>query len=119
MKSVLATAATAATAGVIALGASAPVHAQAKPGNADAARSKVSMCVGCHGIPDYRTAFPTVYHVPKIAGQTAEYLAAALNAYKVGERSHPTMQGIAKTLSEQDIADLAAYYAAAVGGAKR
>ena len=81
---------------VLALAASAPAAAQqAVKGNPDAAKSKVSMCVGCHGIPDYKTAFPSVYHVPKIAGQSADYLAAALNAYKSGDRVHPSMQGIA------------------------
>jgi cytochrome c553 len=111
------------TLGMIAIGLAlaAPASAQqaAKAGNAEAAKTKVSMCVGCHGIPDYKTAFPAVYHVPKIAGQSADYLAAALNAYKSGERAHPSMQGIAKSLSEQDIADLAAYYATAAGGAPR
>jgi cytochrome c553 len=105
---------------VLALAASAPAVAQqAAKGNPDAAKNKVSMCVGCHGIPDYKTAYPSVYHVPKIAGQSADYLAAALNAYKSGDRVHPSMQGIAKSLSDQDIADLAAYYAAAAGGAPR
>ncbi len=69
------------------------------------------MCIGCHGIPGYRASFPEVYHVPKIAGQNAAYIIAALNAYASGARSHPTMDAIAKSLSEQDIADLAAYYA--------
>lgn len=105
---------------VLALCAAAPAAAQqAAKGSADAAKTKVSMCIGCHGIPDYKTAFPTVYHVPKIAGQSADYITAALNAYKSGERSHPSMQGIAKSLSEKDIADLAAYYSAATGGAQR
>jgi cytochrome c553 len=106
---------------VLALAFGAPASAQqaAKAGNVEAAKVKVSMCVGCHGIPDYRTAFPSVYHVPKIAGQSADYIAAALNAYRTGERLHPSMQGIAKSLSEQDIADLAAYYSAAAGGASR
>jgi cytochrome c553 len=97
----------------------ATAHAQAPAGKADVAKNKVSMCVGCHGIPNYRTAFPTVYHVPMIAGQSADYIVAALNAYKSGDRLHPTMQGIAKSLSEQDMADLAAYYSAATGGAAR
>ena len=99
--------------------AAAHAHAQAPAGKAEDAKTKVSMCVGCHGIPAYKTAFPSVYHVPKIAGQSADYIVAALSAYKSGERSHPTMQGIAKSLSEQDMADLAAYYAAATGGAPR
>jgi cytochrome c553 len=80
-------------------------------GDADNAhRNKIAMCIGCHGIPGYKTAFPDVYHVPKIAGQQPAYLVAALKAYKSGERPHPSMRGIAASLSEQDMADLAAYY---------
>ena len=79
-------------------------------GSADAAKAKVSMCIGCHGIPSYRTAYPDVYHVPKIAGQPAEYIVKALQAYKNGERSHPSMVGIARGLTDADMADLAAYY---------
>jgi cytochrome c553 len=71
-----------------------------------------SMCVGCHGIPYYQTAFPQVYHVPKIAGQSRQYIVNALKAYKAGDRSHPSMQGIAKSLSDDDMAALAAYYGA-------
>ena len=73
--------------------------------------AKVQMCVGCHGIVGYQADFPEVYKVPKIAGQDAKYIAAALNAYKSGERKFPTMRGIASSLSDQDIADIAAYYA--------
>jgi len=90
----------------------APLAAAAAEGDAAAAMDKRSMCIGCHGIPGYRTTFPSVYHVPKLGGQHAAYLVRALQAYKNGERSHPTMQGIAQGLSEQDMADLAAYYAA-------
>jgi cytochrome c553 len=80
-------------------------------GDPDAARKgKISMCIGCHGIPMYHTAYPEVYLVPKIAGQSPEYIVRALQAYRSGERSHPSMQGIAKSLSDQDMADLAAYY---------
>ena len=79
-------------------------------GNPGAAKAKVSMCIGCHGIPGYRASFPEVYSVPMIAGQNAEYLQAALRAYAAGERTHPTMDAVAKSLSDQDIADLAAYY---------
>ncbi len=79
-------------------------------GNADAARGKVSMCIGCHGIQGYRSSFPEVYNVPKIAGQNAKYIESALKEYASGARSFPTMVGIAKSLSDQDIADLAAYY---------
>jgi cytochrome c553 len=87
----------------------------AADGSIDAGRQKNSMCVGCHGIPDYKTAFPVVYSVPRIGGQHAKYLASALAAYKAGDRKHPTMRAIAASLSEQDMADLAAYYAAQGG----
>jgi cytochrome c553 len=75
------------------------------------AHKKIAMCEGCHGIPGYKTAYPEVYHVPKLGGQTEAYLANALNAYKAGQRKHPSMRGIAASLSDKDIADLAAYYA--------
>lgn len=79
-------------------------------GNAEDARSKVSMCIGCHGIPGYKASFPEVYHVPMIAGQNAEYIMTALKDYASGARTFPSMEAIAQTLSEQDMADLAAYY---------
>jgi cytochrome c553 len=80
-------------------------------GDAAAGRAKVSMCQGCHGIEMYRTAFPEVYHVPKLGGQHAAYIVQALQQYKSGARSHPAMRGIAAGLSDKDMADLAAYYA--------
>ena len=86
------------------------VAAEAVTGNADAARDKISMCIGCHGIKGYKASFPEVYHVPMIAGQNARYIESALREYASGARSHPTMDAIAKSLSDQDIADLAAYY---------
>src|SRR5215831_5111822 len=92
------------------LSAALPVAAQAQTGDADAAKGKISMCIGCHGIPMYKTAFPEVYSVPMIAGQQPEYIVKALQAYRAGDRSHPTMRGIAKGLSDQDMADVAAYY---------
>jgi cytochrome c553 len=76
-------------------------------------KNAVAMCIGCHGIPGYKTAYPDVYHVPKIAGQQPGYIVNALKAYKSGERSHPSMRGIAASLTEKDMADLAAYYGAA------
>ena len=79
-------------------------------GNAKAAENKVSMCIGCHGIPGYKTTFPEVYQVPMLGGQSAKYIENALRAYQKGERKHPSMRGIAARLSDQDIADLAAYY---------
>lgn len=84
--------------------------ADAVQGNAEAARNKISMCIGCHGIPGYKASFPSVYSVPMISGQSPKYLENALMAYKKGDRSHPTMRGIAASLSDQDMADLAAFY---------
>lgn len=79
-------------------------------GNPEAGKQKSAMCAGCHGIPGYRTAYPEVYPVPKIGGQHPEYIVAALQAYKSGARKHPSMTAIAGSLTEQDMADLAAYY---------
>jgi cytochrome c553 len=79
-------------------------------GNPAAARGKVAMCIGCHGIADYRTAFPEVYRVPLLGGQNAQYIENALHAYKKGDRKFPTMRAIAASLTDQDIADIAAYY---------
>jgi len=80
----------------------------------DPTHDKVSMCIGCHGIPGYKTAYPEVYHVPKIGGQSPAYIANALKAYRAGDRWHPSMRGIAASLSDQDIQDIAVYY----GGSK-
>ena len=87
-------------------------HAQATAptGNAEAGRAKAAMCTGCHEIPGYKASFPIVYPVPMIVGQTARYIEVSLQAYRKGDRSHPTMRAIAGSLSDQDIADLAALY---------
>jgi cytochrome c553 len=85
-------------------------HAQDIKGDVKAGESKNAMCIGCHGIKGYQASFPEVYKVPMISGQSAKYIASALHAYKKGERKHPTMRGIADSLSDQDIADLAAFY---------
>jgi cytochrome c553 len=87
----------------------------APAGDAAAGAKKNAMCIGCHGIAGYKTAFPEVYSVPKLGGQHPAYLIKALQAYKSGERTHPSMRGIAATLSDQDMADLAAYYSAGPG----
>lgn len=100
-------------AALIALGAAGAAMAQEPKGDAQAAKKKIAVCEGCHGIPGYRTAYPTVYHVPLLGGQQAGYLFKALQAYRSGERNHPSMRGIAASLSDQDMADLAAYYAGA------
>ncbi|HTE15991.1 MAG TPA: cytochrome c [Burkholderiales bacterium] len=94
---------------------SAPAAAQTPVGDAAAGAKKTSMCIGCHGIAGYKTAFPEVYSVPKIGGQHPAYMVKALQAYKSGERTHPSMRGIAATLSDKDMADLAAYYGAGPG----
>lgn len=87
------------------------VQAEEVKGDVKAAEGKIAMCVGCHGIMEYKTAFPEVYRVPKIAGQNEAYIAAALHEYAKGTRRHPSMRGVSMSLSDQDIADLAAYYA--------
>ena len=79
------------------------------PGNTP--RAKAHQCVGCHEIPGYKTAFPSVYPAPKIFGQSAEYIALALQSYGDGTRSHPSMVGISAQLSEADIAEIADFYA--------
>ena len=86
--------------------------AQQIKGDAKAGESKIALCIGCHGISGYQASFPEVYKVPKIAGQGAGYIVSALTAYRRGDRKHPTMRGIAAGLSDQDIADVAAYYEA-------
>lgn len=97
--------------------AKAPALAQAPAQQSTAAaaagtstQAKVATCIGCHGIPGYQASFPEVYKVPMIAGQSAKYIAASLTAYKQGDRKHPTMRSVAITLSDQDIAEIAAYF---------
>jgi cytochrome c553 len=85
--------------------------ASAQQGDPAAAEPKKRMCEGCHGIRDYRNAYPDVYRVPKLGGQTATYIAKALQDYKSGARTHAAMRAVAASLTEQDISDLAAYYA--------
>ena len=77
----------------------------------NAKNAKVEQCIGCHGIPGYKATFPEVFPVPMIGGQSAKYIENALNAYKKGERKHPSMRGVAASMTDQDIADVAAYYA--------
>lgn len=101
----IAAVAAAATLGVVG------TQAWAGEGSAEAGKKKTQMCAGCHGIDGFRTAFPDVYMVPKIAGQNPSYIVSALKAYKSGDRKHPSMRGIAGSLSDQDMADLAAFYA--------
>ncbi|RMG36988.1 MAG: cytochrome c [Gammaproteobacteria bacterium] len=78
-------------------------------GDPKAGRAKSESCLGCHGIPDYNNVYPT-YHVPRLAGQHADYIVAALKEYRNGNRHHPTMTPQAQSLSDQDMADIAAFW---------
>lgn len=96
------------------------IAALVSPGTAQAAgdpkagRTTAYTCTGCHGIPGYKNVYPT-YNVPKIAGQNYEYLVTALKAYRSGERAHATMKLQARALSDQEIEDVAAYFASLAG----
>jgi len=96
-----------------------PAAAQAPPpalvplalaGDAARGEALAYTCRGCHGIPGYQNAYPT-YDVPKLGGQNADYIEVALQGYRRGTRPHPTMQAQAAEMSDQDIADIAAYIA--------
>ncbi|RTL15863.1 MAG: cytochrome c4 [Burkholderiales bacterium] len=78
--------------------------------DAKAGEKKISNCIGCHGIPGYQASFPEIHKVPMLAGQNAKYIVSALKSYAKGDRKHPTMHGQAATLSDQDMADIAAFY---------
>ena len=99
-----------ATLAALLVAASMTLSTPARAQDAKAGEKKVQMCIGCHNLPGYQSSFPEIYKVPKIAGQNAKYIVAALNAYKKGERKHPSMRAIATSLSDQDMADVAAYY---------
>lgn len=94
-----------AAAALVAL-ASMPAAAQ----DVRAGERNAAMCIGCHGIPGYQASFPEVHRVPMIAGQNAKYIVASLQAYRKGDRRHPTMRAIAQGLTDQEMADLAAFY---------
>ena len=90
--------------------------AMSNAGAGDAAKGKVLSytCHGCHGVPDYKNAYP-VYRVPKLGGQNEAYLVSALNAYATGDRPHPTMHAQASTLTAEERADIAAFLTAEGG----
>ena len=88
--------------------AASAIAATANKGDAKAGRTLVYTCGGCHGVTGYKNAYPN-YHVPRIAGQNYDYIVSALNEYKTGQRSHPTMRAQAESLSEQEIHNIAAY----------
>ena len=95
--------------------AAASALAQGVTGDVQAGQKKAEMCIGCHGIKGYQNSFPEIHKVPMISGQSAGYIVSALNAYKKGDRKHPSMRGVAGSLTEQDMADLGAFYASQVG----
>ena len=90
----------------------------AAEGNVEDGKVKAYTCTGCHGIPNYKNAYPN-YSVPKIHNQNYAYLVAALTAYKAGERAHPTMRAQGESLSEQDIADIATYLSTPAAGEEK
>ena len=85
---------------------------QAADNNKVILENRIAQCQGCHGIPDWKTAFPELYRVPKLGGQKPAYIVSALKAYKAGERDFATMRAIAADLSEADMEALAKYYGA-------
>ena len=86
------------------------VQAQDIKGDAKFGQTFNAMSLGGHGIKGNQASFPEVYKVPMISGQSAKYIESALHAYKKGDRKHPTMRGVAESLTDQNMADLAAYY---------
>jgi cytochrome c553 len=110
MKHLLLTSLRAVFASATVLAVAMSAHAQGAKGDVQAGQKKAEMCIGCHGIVGYQNSFPEIHKVPKISGQSGAYIVASLNAYKKGERKHPSMRGIAGSLSEQDMADLGAFY---------
>ncbi|MDB5858654.1 MAG: cytochrome-like protein [Ramlibacter sp.] len=105
-----ATAPAATSAPAAAAPAPAPAAPAAKPAGPKSLEAKTAMCYGCHNIVGYQASFPEVYKVPKLGGQNAAYIAAALKAYQAGDRKHPTMRAIATPLTDQDITDIASFY---------
>lgn len=87
--------------------ATAPAHAE---GNVERGKPLAYTCLGCHGIKGYRNAYPS-YRVPKLGGQKAAYMVAAVQGYGSGLRQHPTMQAQAMSLTDQEIQDITAYLA--------
>ena len=79
-------------------------------GDVEKGRLAAQTCMGCHGAPGMRNAYPG-YKVPKLGGQHPEYIVAALQGYRDLLRSHPTMQAQAADLSDEDMEDIAAYFA--------
>lgn len=90
---------------VVGVSLSMNVHAA---GNPDEGKLKFDTCAGCHSIPGYSNVYPS-FRVPRIGGQNEQYIISALKAYKAGQRNHETMTSQAASLSDQDMADIAAF----------
>lgn len=87
----------------------ATTHPVMAEGDVEQGRLSAQTCMGCHGAPGMRNAYPG-YRVPKLGGQHPEYIIAALQAYKKEQRSHPTMRAQAADLTDEDMANIAAYF---------
>ena len=103
------------------LGLASAAHAQllqalTESGDAGRGETLSYTCTGCHGVDTAVNAYPS-YHVPKLGGQNADYLEIALQGYRAGSRGHATMHAQAAGLDDQDIADVAAYFASLEGEA--
>ena len=96
--------------GLLAGGLAALSMAAVAEGDAAAGRTAAATCLGCHAVAGYFNVYPT-YHVPKVGGQSAAYIESALKAYRDGGRKHDTMNANAANLSDQDIANIAAFFA--------
>ena len=79
-------------------------------GDEAAGEKKAQTCMGCHGVDGYFNVYPS-YRVPKLWGQHADFIVASLKAYRDGQRVHETMKSQAADLSDQDMADIAAFFA--------
>jgi cytochrome c553 len=90
----------------------AALGASAGENNKVVLQNKIAQCDGCHGIEGWKTAYPEVYHVPKLGGQNPDYIVAALKEYKSGERDFGTMRAMASDLSEDDMKQLAEHFGA-------
>ncbi len=98
----------------ITLAAVLSIHSSFAAGDPARGEKLADTCRGCHAVESYNNVFPT-YHVPKLAGQNADYIVSALKLYRDGQRSHTTMTAQAASLSDEDIQDIAAYFAGAAG----
>lgn len=96
--------------GLLAGGLAAMSMTAVAEGDAVAGRSTAETCLGCHAVETYFNVYPT-YHVPKVGGQSAAYIESALKAYRDGSRKHETMNANAANLTDQDIANIAAFFA--------